>query len=1234
MKKSKKKNELKIQSVSEDTLEFLSLDDETIEAYGRQMKSAHAKKKNSLHKKNETTRKREVYAEVEEEDEEEDGRYYRVSDEEEEEEEDDDRYYRVSDEEEEDEEEDDDRYYRMRDEDEDEDDEEYYEIDDEYYEDEDDEDDEEEDGIFARFGEFLANMSSLDHVVMMFGCFILIAAVATGIIFVGSKITSKQVEAFAEIGKEIEQIGVIGEGGLVAVSNAESTRLSQMFDVEQDAGNGTGTGAEGGGGSQNTVIAVNMKLNSIKSDIKIKFVNSQNNKLINSVPFEVEITGDNGKTYQLKDEDKDGIIYQTGVNAGNYTVKAIALTGEEYAKYQMPSPGTIQVTEAIAYKKVDVADEIKTEAEVNVAIEDTAQQNTVIESTLTNTVEWVESTKTEKDADNNYQEIKKTDIPDPSTLAMTGGFAKMVGITARTVDPGDTGNTGGTGDTGNTGGSGDTGNTGNTGDTENPDGTDKPDKPENPDETGKPENPDNPNPPATLTDQEKLDALSPKLSSSSLSLTKGEDASLSIQTTGNESYSVTWSSSNDSVASVSGSGTVSAKGAGSATVTAKIEVGAASTQLSCSVTVKEEVAQPSDRDKLDALRPVLSATSLSLTKGGDAALTISTTGNESYSVTWSSSNDSIASVDNSGKVVAKAVGSATVTAKVQVGEASTQLNCLVTVGDAVLTDKQKLEALKPTLSNTSLALTKGGEAALSISVTGNEPYTVTWGSDNDAVASVTNSGKVTAKAVGTAKVTAKIQVGKESVDLVCTVTVGDLTDKQKLDALKPTLNTTTLTLTKGGSAALSISVTGKEAYTVTWSSDNATIASVNNTGTVKGEKIGTAKITAKIKVGTAALDLVCNVTVSDVKYTALKIEGSSSIQVGKTGTVKGTTTPAGGTVSWTSDNEKVVKIDSKGTMTGVSVGTATITGTCGDAKNTWKVTVVKDVSGDTKTKLKDRNGNQIYVKTKEGKYIEAVYADYYKDQKLYLRKGNASYVYTGWQTIDGGTYFFDKNGNYVTGEQVIQGAKYSFGSDGRLSTGSGAMGIDVSKWNGSIDWNAVKNSGVSYVIIRCGYRGSSSGALIEDPKFRSNIQGAKDAGLKVGVYFFSQAVNEVEAVEEASMAINLVNGYGLNYPIFLDVEASGGRGDKVDAATRTAVCKAFCNTIQNSGYTAGIYANKTWFESYIQTGSLTGYKIWLAQYASSPTYTATRYDMWQYSSKGKVSGINGSVDMNISYMNY
>lgn len=118
------------------------------------------------------------------------------------------------------------------------------------------------------------------------------------------------------------------------------------------------------------------------------------------------------------------------------------------------------------------------------------------------------------------------------------------------------------------------------------------------------------------------------------------------------------------------------------------------------------------------------------------------------------------------------------------------------------------------------------------------------------------------------------------------------------------------------------------------------------------------------------------------------------------------------------------------------------------------------------------------------------------------------------------------------------------------------------------------------------------------------------------------------------MALKLISGYGLNYPVFLDVEPSRGRGDAIDIGTRTAVCKAFCNTIQNSGYSAGIYANKTWFTTHINTGSLTGYKIWLAQYAEKPTYNLTRYDMWQYSSKGKVTGINGDVDLNISYMSY
>lgn len=297
-------------------------------------------------------------------------------------------------------------------------------------------------------------------------------------------------------------------------------------------------------------------------------------------------------------------------------------------------------------------------------------------------------------------------------------------------------------------------------------------------------------------------------------------------------------------------------------------------------------------------------------------------------------------------------------------------------------------------------------------------------------------------------------------------------------------------------------------------------------------------------------------------------------------------------------------------------------------------TPTKTPASQNKTSLlKDKSGNQIYIKNSSGKYVEAKYADYYTASTFYKKSSSVQYKYTGWQELDGKTYFFDKNGNKVTGEQVIQGAKYTFASDGSLVTGSGTMGIDVSKWNGKINWTAVKNSGVSYVIIRCGYRGSSTGALIEDPMFKTNIQGATNAGLKVGIYFFTQAVNEVEAVEEASMTIGLIKNYRISYPVFLDVEASGGRADGLDAATRTSVINAYCQTIRNSGYTAGVYANKTWLTQKMNAGALSSYKIWLAQYNTAPTY-AGKIDLWQYTSQGNVGGISGYTDMNLSYLGY
>ena len=199
----------------------------------------------------------------------------------------------------------------------------------------------------------------------------------------------------------------------------------------------------------------------------------------------------------------------------------------------------------------------------------------------------------------------------------------------------------------------------------------------------------------------------------------------------------------------------------------------------------------------------------------------------------------------------------------------------------------------------------------------------------------------------------------------------------------------------------------------------------------------------------------------------------------------------------------------------------------------------------------------------------------------------------------------------------------------------GQMGIDVSKWNGEIDWDRVQNAGIKYAIIRCGYRGSSTGALVEDPYFKQNIRGAIAAGLKVGVYFFTQAVNEVEAVEEASMALALCEGYKVTYPIFIDTEGAGGNGraDGLDMETRTKVCQAFCKTVEDSRYAGGVYGSRNWFRTKLRMDDLKEHIIWLAEYRESPLYGGN-YHFWQYTSSGSVDGIEGRVDLDIGYLAY
>ncbi len=204
--------------------------------------------------------------------------------------------------------------------------------------------------------------------------------------------------------------------------------------------------------------------------------------------------------------------------------------------------------------------------------------------------------------------------------------------------------------------------------------------------------------------------------------------------------------------------------------------------------------------------------------------------------------------------------------------------------------------------------------------------------------------------------------------------------------------------------------------------------------------------------------------------------------------------------------------------------------------------------------------------------------------------------------------------------------------DLKVDKENAVAGIDLSKWNVVTDWQAVKDAGVEFAIIRAGYRGTVTGALVVDPAFEEHMRGAAEVGIQTGVYFFTQAVNEVEAVEEASMVVELLKQYNIQYPVFIDTEGAGGdgRADNLDVATRTAVCEAFCNTLENEGYKAGVYASRNWYNNKLDVSALGNHYIWLAEYCDEPLYEGT-YHMWQYTSKGQIPGIEGNVDRNVSY---
>ena len=188
-------------------------------------------------------------------------------------------------------------------------------------------------------------------------------------------------------------------------------------------------------------------------------------------------------------------------------------------------------------------------------------------------------------------------------------------------------------------------------------------------------------------------------------------------------------------------------------------------------------------------------------------------------------------------------------------------------------------------------------------------------------------------------------------------------------------------------------------------------------------------------------------------------------------------------------------------------------------------------------------------------------------------------------------------------------------------------GIDVSKWQGNINFKKVKSS-IDFAIIRIGYGMYESQ---KDPKFEANYEGFRGQNVPVGVYIYSYATSVNEAKREADVVLKWLNGRNLNLPVYYDVEDKSQQN--LDKNTLTSMCVAFCDKIEKAGYWAGIYANKYFFTTYLDYKRLEKkYTIWVAQYNNTNTYNG-KYDMWQYTSSGKVNGINGNVDMNYLYRN-
>lgn len=242
-------------------------------------------------------------------------------------------------------------------------------------------------------------------------------------------------------------------------------------------------------------------------------------------------------------------------------------------------------------------------------------------------------------------------------------------------------------------------------------------------------------------------------------------------------------------------------------------------------------------------------------------------------------------------------------------------------------------------------------------------------------------------------------------------------------------------------------------------------------------------------------------------------------------------------------------------------------------------------------------------------------------------------------------YYIGTSGNENEYEIDPNAARHPYNLDCFISDGTDVIyegdenfttrkGVDVSKWQGDVDWEKVKAAGYEFAFFRLGYRGYQEGGLFVDDTFHQNMENASKAGVDLGVYFFSQAISEEEAIEEAYFVLNELENLEIQLPIVYDPEfvyEDDSRTKDLSGEQITKNVKAFCEVIENAGYESMIYASMYWKAEILDMGELKDYTFWYADYVDKPQ---TPYDFayWQYSDTGSVDGIDGKVDLNIQFI--